>query len=301
MKISKIILLLILFIFVFISVSSFAHNPFVTKPENQHAAPVPAFKNKLSVKIITWQHQLKEKMSSLIREAKASRSIKPLFILLIAAFGYGVIHAAGPGHGKALALTYVLSQRPSYINGLLFGNCMALFHGLSGILFVIIVRVLLQASIMKNLEIVTNITQFISYSIISLFGAGLFLYGMYHLLKNHNKKQLTEDPEIRQQKARPIFSALVIGAIPCPGVVMVMLFALSMDLIVLGVVLGVAISVGMALTVSVVVILAVSGKYASMTLANDQSGRIILIENILKMLGGLTLVGIGSLLLSTVI
>jgi len=299
MKISKIILFF--FILCSFAVSSFAHNPFVTKPENQHTAPTPAFKSKLPVKIITWQLQLKEKMSLLVREAKATRSIKPLFVLLITAFGYGVIHAAGPGHGKALVLTYVLSHRPSYINGLIFGNCMALFHGFSGIIFVIIVRVLLQASIMQNLETVTNITQFISYSIISLFGAGLCLYGMYQLSKIRNKKQCIERPEIKQQKIRPVFSALVVGAIPCPAVVMVMLFAMSMDLIILGIALGTAISAGMALTVSVVVILAVSGKLLSLSATSKNDARMILIENVMKMIGGFAIAFIGILFLATAI
>ncbi len=253
-------IILILFIFVLMAVSSGAHNPFTAKPENQHVAPAPAFKSKLFVKIIIWQHQLKEKMSMLVREAKSTRSMKPLLFLIMAAFAYGVIHAVGPGHGKVLALTYVLSQRPSYVNGLVLGNCMALFHGFSGILFVLFVRVILHANIIKNLENVTHITQLISYSIITCFGAGIFLYGMYHLIEGRNKNQRISQSDKSRQDVHPVISALVVGCIPCPGVVMVMLFALSMDLIALGVVLGIAISMGMALTVSIVVMLAVSGK-----------------------------------------
>ena len=298
MKTTKIILLL--FIFSLMAVSSGAHNPFTAKPENQDVAP--AFKSKLFVKIIIWQHQLKEKMSMLVREAKSTRSMKPLFFLVMAAFAYGVIHAVGPGHGKALALTYVLSQRPSYVNGLVFGNCMALFHGFSGILFVLFVRVILHANIIKNLENVTHISQLISYSIITCFGAGLFLYGMYHLIKGFNKTRCIPQSDKSRQDVHPVISALVVGCIPCPGVVMVMLFALSMDLIVLGVVLGVAISMGMAFTISVVVILATSGKAVSLAAVTSQKKeRVILIESWIKIFAGLVLTIIGSLFLVAVI
>ncbi|MBC2715187.1 MAG: hypothetical protein HF978_07760 [Desulfobacteraceae bacterium] len=294
-------IILILFIFVLMAVSSGANNPFTAKTENQHAAPAPAFKSKLFVKIIIWQHQLKEKMSMLVREAKSTRSMKPLLFLIMAAFAYGVIHAVGPGHGKALALTYVLSQRPSYVNGLVFGNCMALFHGFSGILFVLFVRVILQANIIKNLENVTHITQLISYSIITCFGVGIFSYGMYHLIKGLNKNRCISQSNINRQDAHPVISALVVGCIPCPGVVMVMLFALSMDLIILGVVLGIAISMGMALTVSIVVMLAVSGKSVSLAVVSKKPDRIILVENVMKVVGGLALTVIGTVFLSTVI
>jgi len=299
MKTTKIILLLS--IFVFMAVSSGAHNPFTAKSENQHTASVPAFKSKLFVKIIIWQHQLKEKMSMLVREAKSTRSVKPLIFLVMAAFAYGAVHAAGPGHGKTLALTYVLSQRPSYVNGLVFGNCMALFHGFSGILFVLIVRLILHANIIKNLENVTHTTQLFSYSIITCFGVGLFLYGMYHLITGLNKNRCISQSDKNRQDVHPVISALVVGIIPCPGVVMVMLFALSMDLIILGVVLGIAISMGMALTVSIVVMLAVSGKSVSLALASKKEARIILVENVMKVVGGLALAAIGAVFLVAVI
>ena len=48
--------------------------------------------------------------------------------------------------------------------------------------------------------------------------------------------------------------ALAVGLVPCPAVVMVMLFCLSMDALALGLVLAVFISLGMALTISGVVI-----------------------------------------------
>ncbi|MCD6584846.1 MAG: hypothetical protein J7K96_03705 [Desulfobacteraceae bacterium] len=294
------IIIFFLFIFSLTAVSSGAHNPFTARSENQHTA-APAFKSKLFVKIITWQHQLKEKMSTLVREAKSTKSMKPLFFLVAAAFAYGVIHAAGPGHGKALAVTYVLSQRPSYVNGLVFGNCMAFFHGLSGIIFVLVVRLILHANIIKNLENVTRITQLISYSMISCFGVGLFLFGMVHLITRWNQNQRILQSNKKQQDIHPVILALVVGGIPCPGVVMVMLFALSMDLIILGVVLGLAISLGMALTVSIVVMLAVSGKSVSLALASKNEDRMIRMENVMKIIGGLALAGIGFVFLAAVI
>jgi len=186
----KIITILFILLLTFLNFSfAYAHNPFTTKPENQHEAPVPVFNNKLFQKIIVWQHKLKEKMSLLVREAESSGSIRPLLFLILAAFAYGVIHAVGPGHGKAISLSYVLSQRPSYIQGMLFSNCMALFHGLSGIVFVLVIRLVLKINVIKNLETVTNITQVISYSIVACFGMGIVMHSIHKLIKTYNNKQ----------------------------------------------------------------------------------------------------------------
>ena len=76
---------------------AWSHNPFTSKPETQHKAPEPLFKSPVLVKIILWQHQLKQKMSELIRVARSEGRVKPLIVLIGLAFLYGVIHAAGPG------------------------------------------------------------------------------------------------------------------------------------------------------------------------------------------------------------
>ncbi len=274
-----------------------AQNPFTTKPENQHAAPMPVISNKFFAKIIIWQHKLKTKMSSLVRQAELTGSVKPLLLLIMAAFAYGVIHAAGPGHGKAIALSYVLSQRPSYIQGLLFGNCMALLHGVSGIVFVLVIRFILKTNIVKNLETVTNITQIISYGIIACFGLGIFIHNIYKLIKKDNQKQNTNKTFKTRKYTDFVFLAFVTGCIPCPGVVMVMLFTLSMDLITLGIILGITISIGMALTVSVFVLIVISGKIASITAISKNSKWTVIIEYGIEIFAGLLLMTLGILFL----
>lgn len=292
----SVIFLFLLLTFSIVPLAS-AHNPFTTKPENQHAAPMPVISNKFFAKIIIWQHKLKAKMSSLVRQAESTGSIKPLLLLIMAAFAYGVIHAAGPGHGKAIALSYVLSQRPSYIRGMLFSSCMALFHGASGIVFVLVIRFILKTNIIKNLETVTNITQVISYSIIACFGLGIFIHGIYKLIKKNDQKQYTYETFKSGKYTNPVLLALVVGSIPCPGVVMVMLFTLSMNLIALGIILGITISIGMALTVSIVVLITISGKVTSLTAISKNSKRAVLIEYGIEVFAGLLLMTIGILFL----
>ena len=297
MKKGCIILYAFLLILSLVSPAS-AQNPFITKPEDQHAAPAPAIKSKLFVKILIWQHQLKEKMAVLVRQAKATGSLQPLMLLLAAAFAYGVIHAAGPGHGKAIALSYVLSQRPRWFQGLLFGNFLALFHGASGIIFVLVVRLILNQGIARNLENVTHTSQIISFSLVTCLGLWVLVKSMAKLRKI---RQGESDPNLSETRGRPyaspILTAFVIGSIPCPAVVMVMLFALSMDLIGLGLILGMAISVGMALTLSMVVLMAVSGRAVSVSLASKHGHLVANIECYIEIIAGLALATLGLLFL----
>ena len=273
-----------------------ANNPFTAKQDNRSATETavyePALLSKVFLKIIVLQQYLKEKMALLVRQAKTDHSVKPIGLLILAAFAYGVIHAAGPGHGKAIALSYVLTQRPSYVQGLLFSNFIALFHGVSGILFVLFVRLILNTSIMDNLDSVTNITQVASYSIIACLGLGIFLYSSYKLVKGKHGTQQSDNKNLN-----PVLSAAVVGCIPCPGVVIVMLFALSMDLFFLSIILGLAISIGMGFTISMVVLLAISSKVVSLNMVAKKDKKAGSLELWIELFAGMTLMILGSLFL----
>ena len=89
------------------------------------------------VRIATYQQELRQRLGGLIREARQGNSLRPLALILLFAFAYGVVHAAGPGHGKAVAMTYILSRNASIGGGILFGASIALIHGFSGALCVL--------------------------------------------------------------------------------------------------------------------------------------------------------------------
>lgn len=276
-----------------------AQNPFSAKTQHNCTTAMPVVANNLFVKINVWQHQLRTKMAALVRQAKSGASVKPLLFLIVVAFAYGAVHAAGPGHGKAIALSYVLSQRPSYFQGMLFSNILALIHGGSGIVFVITVRFVLQTNVVRNLATVTNITQVASYAIVACFGCAIFVHTIYKLVKIDAQKEQSHKNFKSQKHKNPVLLALVVGGIPCPGVIMVMLFAMSMDMIALGVILGIAISMGMALTVSIVVLIAMSVKNTSLGVIVKNSKRAIVIEYGVELFAGLTLMILGVLFLVT--
>lgn len=235
-----------------------SHNPFTSKPETQHKAPEPLFKSQLFVKIILWQHKLKQKMSGLIRVAQSEGSAKPLIVLIGLAFVYGVIHAAGPGHGKFVAMSYVLSHKASIMGGLLFGLCIAIFHGFSGAVGVLGLRFIIQRGVSETLATVTTVTQIISFGLIALLGLGILLKNGYAIFFKSASENDAAPAKASRKGLLPW--AMAVGLVPCPAVVMVMLFCLSMDVIIIGLLLAACISFGMAATISFVVTAVVMGK-----------------------------------------
>jgi len=281
----------------------FAQNPFTAKPESKahHMTTYPAARNPFLSMIALWQHRLNQKMADLMREAKATNSLKPLAFLLAVAFAYGAIHAAGPGHGKVFAISYILAQRPRLLRGILFGNFIALFHGLSGILFVLIIRIILEKSITGTLEDVTRITQIISFSLIACLGLGILIKSIYRWIKSAKNSHPSFDKSNKRYLDSPLLSALVVGMIPCPGVVMVMLFALSMNLVGLGIMLGVTLSLGMAFTITCVVVMGILGKTALLGMVAGNGGLVITLEYLIETIAGLMITCLGLLFLTAII
>jgi len=302
----KITFLLLCLLAVYIAVMLqpvFAQNPFTAKPESKahHMMTHPAAKNPFLYMITVWQHQLNRKVADLVRKSKETNSMKPLAFLLAVAFAYGVIHAAGPGHGKGFAVSYILSQRPSLLQGVLFGSLIALFHGLSGIMFVLIIRIILQKNISGTLEEVTRITQIISFSLITCLGLGILIKSIYKWIKSAKSSHTAFNKNHKRHIYGPLLSALVVGMIPCPGVVMVMLFALSMNLVGLGIMLGVTLSLGMALTITCVVAIVISGKTISLGMVAKHGSLGITLEYLIETIAGLMIACLGLLFLATIV
>jgi ABC-type nickel/cobalt efflux system permease component RcnA len=164
---------------------------------------------------------------------------------------------------------------------------------------VLVIRVILKTKIIKNLASVTSITQIISYSIIALFGLLIFIHSIYKLIKKCDQKHHTFETIKSEKYTEPVLLALVVGCTPCAGVVMVMLFTLSMNIIALGIILGITISIGMALTVSIVVLITISGKVASFAKISKESNRKVIIEYGIEVFAGLLLMILGTVFLWT--
>ena len=275
------------------AVPVWAHNPFTSKPETQHKAPEPPFKSQFFVKIILWQHQLKAKMSELIRGVKEDGNFVPVLFLMALAFAYGVLHAAGPGHGKVVATSYVLSHNTSVLNGILFGLCIAMIHGFSGAVGVLGLRYIIEQSVSETLTTATTITQIISFGLIFLLGLAILLKHIYVLVfsKARDSKKTTNRPT----RKGLLPWAVAVGLVPCPAVVMVMLFCLSMDVMVLGLVLSACIAIGMGATISLVVTAVVLGKSGLMKSVSEK--RATFIEGTIGLLSGTAIAAFGVIFL----
>ncbi|GGX99368.1 hypothetical protein GCM10007160_28770 [Litchfieldella qijiaojingensis] len=90
----------------------------------------------LGLQLVVWQRDLHRVLTLAITDLSGSPSPSAWAMLLGVSFAYGVFHAAGPGHGKAVLTTYLLSQGGAKRRALALSCAASLLQGLVAIALV---------------------------------------------------------------------------------------------------------------------------------------------------------------------
>lgn len=90
----------------------------------------------LGAQLLGWQRELHRGLTLAITQLSSAPSTTAWATLLGASFGYGIFHAAGPGHGKAVLSTYLLSQGGAVGKALTLSVAAALLQALVAIALV---------------------------------------------------------------------------------------------------------------------------------------------------------------------
>jgi nickel/cobalt transporter (NicO) family protein len=120
--------------------------------------------------LLARQSEFYRQMSSTIRAAKSDGSA--VWTLLGISFAYGIFHAAGPGHGKAVISSYLVANRETARRGIVLSFASALMQSLVAVVLVGICAWLLNATA-KTMCGAERMIEIASYALIAAVGARL--------------------------------------------------------------------------------------------------------------------------------
>src|SRR5260221_13520927 len=120
--------------------------------------------------LLSKQSEFYREMSSTIRAAKSDGSA--VWTLLVISFAYGIFHAAGPGHGKAVISSYLVANQEAARGGIALSFASALMQSLVAVVIVGICAWLLNATA-KTMCGAEKVIEIASYALIAAFGARL--------------------------------------------------------------------------------------------------------------------------------
>ncbi|MDA8490745.1 nickel/cobalt transporter [Kluyvera sp. Awk 3] len=185
--------------------------------------------------------------------------------LLVGAFLYGVLHAIGPGHGKFIVTTYLSTNKESLLAARVVPFIGSLMQGISAILFVFILAVGFN---LASGDLSTSRWYVEKISAVMIGAFGLFI--IYQALRSLRPRRLAisalkplhqhgENCGCGQHGVGTLLAEsdwktrlgviLAIGARPCSGAIMILMFANALGIVTWGIAAVMTMALGTALSI----------------------------------------------------
>lgn len=125
--------------------------------------------------VLAQQQRINRELAGAVRQLKTGDVMSATLMLGFLGFMYGVLHAAGPGHGKAVISSYVLANEKTVRRGIMLSFLAAFIQALSAIAIVGVLAIAMRAT---SLEIKSAEAwiETVSWGLVALIGVWL-LYG----------------------------------------------------------------------------------------------------------------------------
>ena len=223
------------------------------------------------------------------------RSLSIIFLSFLAAFGFGALHALGPGHGKTVVAAYLVGSKGTPKHAVALGLTVTATHTstvyllgfitLSASAFILPETLYLYLGVASGAMVVAmggvllanRLWRSYRPSSSSAHRHGLFGKAHSHLPETHSHAKVAVGehahsleghhvPAIQSTTATTVTKRSLLtlgiagGLLPCPSAIVVMLTAISLGQVVFGMLLIVAFSLGLATVLTAIGIALTAGK-----------------------------------------
>ncbi len=268
------------------------------------------------------------KMSAALSAMKSGSAWSAALTLMALSFVYGILHAAGPGHGKAVVSAWLLANERQLKRGVMISFMAALFQAITAVVLVsaLLLTVKAAAGAAKSMATALEAT---SYGLIALTGVWLIWQAIrprlapaaavaaghadHHEHTHHHDHQHDHDhgpdcgcghahmpsaSELDQPVDfwKAVTIAFAVGLRPCTGAILVLLFSSALGLYWAGVAATFVMALGTAITVSIIASLAVKSRDMALRYSGQNAVWLERTAFGLKFMGGLFIACVGGLL-----
>ncbi|MCK4979950.1 MAG: hypothetical protein KAS62_06115, partial [Candidatus Delongbacteria bacterium] len=175
---------------------------------------------KIFHELTIYQSELKDFISSNMREIGENFGVGTFFLIFAISFLYGVIHAVGPGHGKALISSYLLQGKEHrYKKAIKIGYFISLIHTLSAVIITIPMYYLFDIIVSRNFDKPYEV-------MIRISGILIILSGIYLVYEIYFSKDEDNERKLFKLKNKDVMFSFIAGIVPCPGVMSVLFFSI---------------------------------------------------------------------------
>ncbi len=267
--------------------------------------------------IVEQQRKFHRKLAATLGQIRQEGAVLAAWTLIVTSFLYGVFHAAGPGHGKAVLSTYLLTHRQRIARGIGLSAAAAGVQGLTAIVLVFgLVELAGWAS--RDTQVAVRWAEQLSFALVAGLGGYLAYRAAVSLRRmvrrsgdgrsahtdacepgcGHSHHVMPAQTDAAKDLKTSMGVVLSIGLRPCSGAVLVLAVANIFGIPWAGIAAVLAMSVGTAIAVASLALLVVSARHwATMLITKDGTG-LAMAGQTIALLGGATILAVGLYLLA---
>ncbi len=294
--------------------------------ENQNTTSKKNLWQSLTIWVNQKQIILSNTLTNYLQQFKKTNDYSFAVMLIGLSFLYGLVHAAGPGHGKVVVSSYIMANNQTMRRGILLSFLSSLVQGTVAVSLVAIPALVFSASGTTIKKLGLQFTQ-LSYILIILLGVYL-LYSLLHKKwksgradhsthnHSHNHEHhdhehhddcgcghshipRAEDVQGKWDLAKIVSLVLSVGLRPCTGALYVLALALIKGVFWIGVLSVYAMALGTAITISFVTMAVVGGRKFAYFSSSENSRFGSYVYDACTMGGAVIIIIFGTVLLSS--
>ena len=239
--------------------------------------------------LVDFQRRANAEVSFHMNAIERGDDLVAFLLALAVAFAYGAVHALGPGHGKFVIVSYFLARDARAMRGVVMAVQIAIVHVVAAVVIVWLADILLMRGLGLGLSDVPGVR---AASFLIIVGIGLFMLYRAVRASMNGARRGRERPRASPRasatshghghghihghghggRAEGGILALAAGMVPCPGAVLIMLYAVANDMIVPGSLLVASMSLGIGSSTCVLGVGAILARRAAIRVMERSGG-----------------------------
>ncbi len=193
------------------------------------------------------QRKLQNSIAELMTDLKQTGNSGKLWTLLGLSFLFGILHAIGPGHRKAVLVAYFLGEGTKPLRGIIIGFLLAAVHAVSAIILVGGLYLFTTKSLLLSVNKTQQFLMPFTYGIITLLGIWIVFETIRH--KGHKKATSSGKTGTR--------GLILSGIVPCPAASAIMILSVATSSVPIGIFSILSMSLGMGVLLASVGLLTI--------------------------------------------
>lgn len=254
-----------------VALPALAQNPFLgeSQPDSPeiYARGVPEV-------IRDWSRSLQSGIADLARRVRDGNLAAG-----VTAFGlailFGIVHIAGPGHGKVFAVSFFSGRDARPREGLAYSAIVNVIDSVAAFALVMLGYVILRTVIPSFRSEGPRILQLVAYGLIVVFGvAHLISHLRPH--RRHDEERVEADGshgDVKRTNRPPWMLAVSVGLVPCPVSTILLVYGIANDVLPFMILMVIGVSLGGFVTMSAISLAVIAGRSRLLAVLHDGAAR----------------------------